>query len=242
MASIKFFLSVLLAAALLMAMSTPVFAAAEYNPGVSFGQYVQYGNFVGEGPGAEVFNDYDWLKLEVTEVSGTEVTLLSTSQYKNGTAIPGSGTISVWDIQAGTENGAPSTQGPIIAANLNQGDPIPPPDTYTVNRTETRTYLGISRSVNVLDLTLSTPDYTISLNYVYDRASGMLLESTTTQTTQTEPQTVTTVAYSIVETNIFSSTTNPFDDLTLLLLAVIILVVVIVIVVLVLVVLRRAQH
>ncbi len=236
---VKLFLFILLVAAFLTASGAPVFAA-EYNPGVAVGQYIRYGNFVGEGPGVEAFNDYEWLKLEITEVSGKEVTLLSTSQYKNGTAIPGSGDISVWNIETGMENGAPSVQGPIIAADLNQGDPIPPPDTYTVNRTETRTYLGITRTVNVLDLTLSTPDYTVSLLYVYDRASGMLLESTT-QTTPVDPQSdSTTVSYSAVETNLFESTTNPPGLPILLIVAVV--VVVVAVVVLVLVLLTRRKH
>ena len=184
----------------------PVFAL-QYTPGVAVGQYVKYGNFVGTGPGVEAFNDYDWLKLQVTDISGSTVTLLSTGQYRNGTAIPGNGSVEVWDIAAGTENGVPSTQGPIIAANLNQGDAIPPANTYVVNRTETRTYLDVSRTVNILDVSVSTPDYNTSLTYVYDRASGVLLESTTQTTTHAQPQPVTTtILYSIIETNIFGTT------------------------------------
>lgn len=110
------------------AFALPVFAV-DYNPGVSAGQYVRYGNFVGSGPGVESFNDYDWLKLEVISVSGKEVTLLSTGQLKNGEPTPGNGTRQVWNVETGTENGTPNVQGPIIAGNLNEGDPIPPPGT-----------------------------------------------------------------------------------------------------------------
>ena len=110
------------------------------------GQYVKYGNFSGNGQGFEAFNDYGFLQLQVTSVVGKEVTLLSTGQFKNGTALPGNGTTEVWNIETGTEDGTPSTQGPIIAANLNQGDPIPPPDTYSVNQSESRTYLGSTQS------------------------------------------------------------------------------------------------
>ncbi len=203
------FLTTLLSAALLAAFVLPVLAVT-YNPGVETGQYVKYSNFVGVGQGVESFNDYDWLKLQVTDVSGKEVTLLSTSQFKNGTAIAGNGTVSVWNIETGNENGVPSTQGPIIAANLNQGDPVPPPNTYVVNRTETRTYVGVSRTVNILDASLSTPDYNTTLTYVYDTASGMLLESNTQTTTQAQPQPViTTISYTVIETNIFGSTINP---------------------------------
>lgn len=185
-------------------------SALTYNPGVSKGQYVKYDNFVGIGPGVEIFNDYDWLKLQVTDVSGKTVTLLSTGQYKNGTALPGNGTVSVWNIETGTENGLPKTQGPIIAANLNQGDSIPPANTFKVNATESRTYIGVVRSVNVLDATIMTPDYNTTVDYVYDKVSGILLESSTQTTTQTDSQSITTtVSYSILETNIFSSNPSP---------------------------------
>jgi hypothetical protein len=207
LSKIKLF-TVILTTALLAALVLPVLALT-YNPGVVTGQYVKYGNFVGIGQGVESFNDYDWLKLQVTHVSGKSVTLLSTSQYKNGTAIAGNGTVSVWNIETGTQDGVPTTQGPIIASNLNQGDPIPPPNTYAVNRTESRTYLGVSRTVNILDASISTPDYNVTLTYVYDKTSGMLLESTTQTTTQALPQPiVTTISYSVIETDIFSST-NP---------------------------------
>lgn len=167
---------------------------------------MKYGNFVGIGPGVESFNAYDWSKLEIVSVSEKEVTLLSTGQLKNGTAVPGNGTTSAWNVETGTENGIPSTQGPIIAADLSQGDAIPPPNTYTVNKTEDRTYLGASRSVNILNVTISTPDYNSTLTYVYDRLSGMLLESES-KTTQAQPEpTTSTYSYSITETDIFGST------------------------------------
>jgi hypothetical protein len=202
-------LTAFLSAALLAAFVLPVLAVT-YNPSVETGQYVKYGNFVGLGQGVESFNDYDWLKLQVTDVSGKDVTLLSTSQFKNGTAIAGNSTTSVWNIETGTEDGVPSAQGPIIASNLNQGDQIPPPNTYVVNSTESRTYLGVSRTVNILDASISTPDYNATLTYVYDKASGMLLEASTQTVTQAESQPLTTtISYSVIETNIFGSSSNP---------------------------------
>ena len=202
-------LTAILAITLMLSIVLPVLAVA-YNPGVTAGQYVKYGNFVGVGPGAESFNEYAWLKLQVMDVSGKEVTFLSTSQFKNGTAISGNGTISVWNVEVGTEDGVPSTQGPIIAVSLNQGDPIPPSNTYSVNRTETRVYLGNSRTVNILDASISTPDYNTTLNYVYDKSSGMLLESTTQTVTQDDSSPVTTaISYNIIDTNIFEATPSP---------------------------------
>ncbi len=207
-------LTALVSITLLLASATLPIFAIEYLPGVTQGQYIKYGNFVGIGPGVESFNDYDWLRLEVTRVSGSEVTLLSTSQFKNGTAIPGNGTTVFWNVQTGTENGVPKTQGPIIAANLNQGDPIPPSGTYTVNKTENQVYLGISRSVNILNATAFTPEYNLTVTYVYDKLSGMLLESISKTTTQGQPEPITsTYSYSIVETNIFSSLPTPIPTI-----------------------------
>lgn len=195
---------VLLPALLLTALVLPVFAV-DYNVGVSEGHYVKYGNFVGVGAALEFFNDYDWQITQVIDVSGKEVTLLSTGQFKNGTAIPGNGSTSTWNIETGTLNGEPNVQGPIIAADLNQGDPIPPPNTYIVNRTETRVYLGTSRNVNILDIIIPTPDYTTTLTYIYDKTSGMLLEAQSV-TEQNQPQETLQYSYSVIETNIFDNT------------------------------------
>ncbi len=209
MKNYKFLLSILFTLVFLSALVLPVFAVS-YTPGVTEGQFIKYGNFSGNGQGFEAFNDYGFLQLQVITVIGKEVTLFSTGQFKNGTALPGNGTKEIWNIETGTEDGTPSTQGPIIAANLNQGNPIPPPDTYSINQTESRIYLGSTRVVNILNVEISTSDYNSTLNYIYDKLSGILLESFTQTTIQSEPQPVTSsYSYSIIETNIFSSTPNP---------------------------------
>jgi hypothetical protein len=191
---------------ILVALSIPVLCV-QYIPGVKMGQYAKYGNFVGSGPGYESFNDYSFLNFQVVSVSGSFVTLFSTGQFKNGTALPGNGTTDVWDLSTGTDNGTSATQGPIIAANLNQGDVIPPPNTYLVNQTVDRKYLGSTRSVNILNIAIFTPDYNTTTTYVYDKLSGLALETMSTTITQPQPQTITsTYSYSIIATNIFGST------------------------------------
>jgi hypothetical protein len=206
LSNLKFFSSFVIAAVILGALALPIYAA-QYTPGVTTGQYIKYGNFVGRGPGYESFSDYGFLTLQVEIVSGNTVTLLSTGQYENGTALPGNNTRDVWNLETGTDNGTPSTQGPIIAANLNQGDEIPPQNTYTINQTVSKTYLGVVRSVNTLDVTVSTPNYNSTLNYVYDKLSGMLLEASSTTSTQADPSPITSAySYSVIETNIFAST------------------------------------
>ncbi len=86
----KLLSSVIFSALILAAITLPVIAV-DYNVGVSIGQYVKYGNFVGSGQGFESFNDIDFQQFQVTAVSGKDVTLQSTGQYKNGTALPGNG-------------------------------------------------------------------------------------------------------------------------------------------------------
>jgi hypothetical protein len=236
----KFLLSAIFVFVFLSALVLPVFAVS-YTPGVTVGQFIKYGNFSGNGQGFEAFNDYGFLQLQVTSVSGKQVTLLSTGQFKNGTALPGDGTTAIWNIETGTEDGTPSTQGPIIAANLNQGDPIPPSDTYSVNQSESRMYLGSTRTVNILNVEISTSDYNSTLTYVYDKLSGMLLESFTQTTTQSEPQPVTSsYSYSIIETNIFGSTPTPsVPEFPVLSLEVVVFVLIVVITALILVKRRK---
>jgi hypothetical protein len=62
------------------------------------GQYVKYGNFYGGYMPGVI--PYDWEKIEVIAVSGKEVTLLTTGQFKNGTALPNTGT-TVHNLETG---------------------------------------------------------------------------------------------------------------------------------------------
>jgi hypothetical protein len=227
---------------ILSALALPALGAI-YSPGLSVDQYVKYGNFEGSGQGFESFPDIGFEQFQVTAVSGSIVTLLSTGQYKNGTALPGNGTSEVWDVSAGTLNGSPDVQGPIIAANLNQGDAIPPPNTYSVNSTEERTYLGVSREVNLLTLTIFTSDYNSTLSYVYDKQTGMLLEASNQLVTQSQPQPVISgYSYSAVETNIFNATPPPTPpDNFLIQTAIIVIAVIFVVVVVGLLVLFRKK-
>ena len=75
-----------------------------------------------------------------------------------------------------------------------------------MNKTETRSYLGISRIVNILNLTITTSSYSTTLTYVYDRASGIILEAQSI-IEQTQSSETLHYAYSIVETNIFGNST-----------------------------------
>ncbi len=203
----RIFLSLIAMFFFFVALATPVLAVV-YTPGVSVGQYAKYGNFMGIGPGEESINNTEYVKQEIIAVSGTQITLLTTGQLKDGSPTQGNGSTTVWNIETGTLNGVPSVQGPIIAANLNQGDQIPPPDTYTVNKTESQTFLGTRRTVNILNPTVTTPDYTTSFTFVYDRASGILLEATSITIQNQSQSTPSEYSYIITQTNIFGTSPN----------------------------------
>jgi hypothetical protein len=195
MSGLKLKIAFILMCVLLMTLVVPVLAV-DYNPGVSVGQGAEYGNYVVDGQATDV----NWTRFGVTAVSGKKVTLTELTAYMNGT----DETVDkVYDVEAGTVDGQP-TAFPgtwIIAANLNEGDALPPVDNgYTVNTTETRTYLGVSRSVNIFSYTEVGEGYTVSDTFVYDKVSGIRLE---VQTDVTMDTTVLTYSHSIVDTNIF---------------------------------------
>jgi hypothetical protein len=179
---------------LLMGIAVPVLAV-DYNPGVSVDQWAEYGNYVAP----EEEDVVNMTRVGVTAVSGKEVTLSECTGYRDGT----DETVDkVYDVEAGTVDGEAATfPGILIAANLNEGDALPPVDLgYTVNTSETRTYLGVSRSVNIFSYTEVGEGYTVSDTFVYDKVSGIRLE---VQTDVTMDTTVLTYSHSIVDTNIF---------------------------------------
>jgi hypothetical protein len=205
----------LICALLLAAFVAPV-SATEYNPGVSVGQWIKYGNYVVTTPAESVISP-DWSMIEVIGVSGKEVTLRLTGAYMNGTAIPSSEIIANIETYRITE-GMFEYQNYLLAANLNQGDKtLNVADAPTINKTETRTILGTSRSVNILNFTNSYPGQAMKSVIIYDKASGMSLGMEMEITIIAQAVTYTN-SYSIIDTNIFNVEPIPeFPSWTLLL-------------------------
>lgn len=197
-----------------MAFAAPVLAV-DYKPGVSVGQYVKYSG--GAVESLMELLDFDWTKLEVVDVSGKEVTLRSSGQFKNGTTIPESGSDTIYNVETGKMNTWYDSNiipaGPIIAANLDEDDVITLYDVYWVDKTEirseTRTYLGVSRSVNILNTTFDLhPGESRRFTTTYDKASGMMLEIEVEVTDPWHtPTTWICASASVIETNIFDSST-----------------------------------
>lgn len=186
---------------------------SNYLPGVSVGDYVMYGNFVcniSRPAGSEWdwmpnLGDVDWQKVEVIGVSGKEVILRYTEQFKNGSATKHNDCVHVIENieYHGRINGTCQFQdyyfGSIIVANLTEGDCIHseyhPMPFCNIAKTEIRTYLGVDRWVNILN-SINEPH---QITWVYDRKSGMLLEYQEIIPNNER------ISYSIVATNIFSS-------------------------------------
>ena len=103
-------------------------------------------------------------------------------------------------------------------SSKHQGDKILNTATAdTINKTETRTILGTSRSVNILNLTYSYAGQDTTFTYIYDKASGMNL-GFEMKTTIIEQAVTYTNSYTIHDTNIFECEPIPeFPSWTLLL-------------------------
>ncbi len=149
--------------------------AVEYEPGVSVGQWVRFGEVVVIGIISDPGEVPKWIRTEVTAISGKKVTLRTFGEMMNGNATEE--IVNVFDVEAGTMNGSLSPLNPVIAANLKEGDALPPFELkMKINKTEIRTYLGVARTVNVYDSVVATPEYRSNTKLVYDKASGILLE------------------------------------------------------------------
>jgi len=192
---------------LLLALVFPVFAV-DYKPGVSAGKYVKNGNFFGVNLSGGNKTAFKWMIIEVIAVSGTEVTLQTTGETMDGSPMANNGEITYHNVETGATNYTHSDIQVIMAANLNQGDIVPlAHKTLTVTRTEMRVYNGTTRVVNILVDEIPTKsqqgnEETIRTTYVYDRDSGMLLETETWFIIANESDKM--MHWSVVDTNIFN--------------------------------------
>ena len=192
----------------------PVLTGVEYNPGVSVGDYVVYGNFVcnrKHPEGTVCINDLAFKKMEVIDVSGKEVTFLHSQQFKNGSATWLDGRTETWDVekaQWSEDTDVWTDSSLIIAANLTEGDCIQldlaPLPSFYVAETDVCSYLDVSRNVSILnyDDSVDIDDELceIKVKVIYDQLSGIRLES----------ELVTfdgdlLASMKVVETNVFST-------------------------------------
>lgn len=180
-------------------------SALEYNVGVSAGQWIIYGNYDVIDAGDEETIPA-WSKLEVSAVADQRVLFFASGFYRNGTEF-------YYHMERTIEGNTTL----IIAANLTMGDRINLSEEARINSTETRNYLGVERTVNILELTSSVEGVEFSALYVYDQITGLLLEYCTEETLDNEQMSSEyKYAYNIIDTNIFGEsptiTPSPTPD------------------------------
>jgi hypothetical protein len=182
---------------LILLTINPVFAT-QYTVGVNEEDYVKFGRSnVNSGVIAYLLSTKDimWWKVEISGVSGTEVRCKYSMQFVDSTFED------QLVINVATGQVQPANFGAgmiIIGSNLNQGDLVFwRGNNYTINKSETRTYLGTSRSVNIIE--------NDNISFIFDKTTGIILEIDGTFSNEYTPR-----SESIIETNIFRNST-PFS-------------------------------
>jgi hypothetical protein len=195
-------------------------AGATYTPGVSAGNYVKFGsvsetysstdpNMQTKPQASKDIDNTAFFRLDINSVSGSNVTSKSTQSYNNGTA-PKIMTM-IEDVSTGASNSTMSFIPFLIAGGLGQGDKIvTTANAPTINQTLTRMYAGASRDTNSLTTTQSFGGNSFSFSIYWDKASGALVEVSTSSTSKsgsTQQYTTTqTLHFTATETNIWSAT------------------------------------
>ena len=123
-------------------------------------------------------NQTEWIRVTVTEVSGSQISTQVTTHYRNGTETSLDGSS---DIETGEGSGGP----PFIGVNLGKNDLINPSasEPWYINETVTRTYNDVPRETNHLRLehteeSDTVGEYTQIREYYFDKSTGVLVEYT----------------------------------------------------------------
>ena len=175
-------LSLVLLLIALPSLHIPVAHGAIYTPGVTVGQYVDYGQISFQSNGnafnMQAFNHTIDLRDTVTNVNGNNVTISETATFDNGTA-PHTEV-----LQGNVATGAGNLTFAVIAGGLVAGDPVTESSTVQgfsgfssfINETVTRYYAGALRSVNVGIQQPSLPGVTFRSAVYWDAQTGFALE------------------------------------------------------------------
>jgi hypothetical protein len=121
-------------------------------------------------------NQTEWVRVTVTEVSGSQIKTQITTHYRNGTEINSD---EICDIDTGELSGGP----PFISANLDKNGIINPsnPEPWFVNETITTYYEDTVREVNLLKfeetgILSEVGEYIRITEYYFDKDTGVLVE------------------------------------------------------------------
>ncbi len=161
-----------------------------YFPGVLPGENATYRPVrVTWSSGSSLFPEFQFLKdlnntdhvsVTVLSVSGSNTTLAYGIFFKNQTNVQGVFTVDVATGQvAPFPNGLSISPSILIAANLSAPEHLTGFGySPTLNETSSRIILGVDRTVNFLNTTLSNPFEQVSNGEAWDQSSGIFLGST----------------------------------------------------------------
>jgi hypothetical protein len=197
----KTVLFTLISVFLLSAMTVTSIVAQPRIVGVSVDDWSKYGEITVDWSSSDpnatfpppywewlvTINETEWMQYSVEGVSGTNVTLQVTEHFKNDTERIRSGWIDIDTGSSSQETNETTDMGiMIISANLDANDTIyssPDWSDWKINYTVTRTYPGGARNTNHLKM---TEEYSwsngiavyqnMSMNYYWDRSTGVLVE------------------------------------------------------------------
>jgi hypothetical protein len=152
--------------------------------GVSVGNKFRYSNIVSWNstdlsakPSSNLVEDNNtqWGEITVAGISGTNITVQSITHYKNGTEV----TMDGWkDIDTGATN--MSLFPIVVSANLTIGDSVYTSSSYAswiINETVSRTYSGVKRDTNHMNMPPSSGTQNSSYDFYWDKSTGFLVET-----------------------------------------------------------------
>jgi hypothetical protein len=152
-----------------------------------------------------IMNDTQSFDILIESISGTNVTYRETWSLKNGTDL-----VSTYHIDVATGQGAWQMQILLISANLQKGDSIFPMFAGSINETLRHKYLGVDMEVNYASTyTQIAPNVKHSLDYYWEKTTGVLCEHQEAYVDQTSGDIVMFYSYEIVDSNIWGLRTYP---------------------------------
>ena len=185
-------------------------ALPSYAPGVKPGDSVTYGEFSVNNttPYPPFSGNISSLKIQVDSVTNQTNTVSASLIYfyQNGTQTTQS-------LVGSTDTGQGNIFPYIMGGGLRAGDPIFKNSLgyypYTLNETVNRVYAGALRTVNLLNLTIQSPSYSVRASFYWDAQTGLLLEAyeAANYTYSTGPSYL-QLYFEATQTNVWTAETN----------------------------------
>jgi hypothetical protein len=227
MHSKKTAIAILLLASLCFMMIATVYAQTQpstLTPGVKTGDTFTYSVkalWNSDDPNAAMGDDVrqmnmtDYFKVEVTGISGAQVTLHTIWRFTNGTEVTGDTTR---DLDTGLPVSGTSIFWGIYGGNLNVEDRIHPMgiDQLTVNNTQTKNCLNYQREINTFTIMgqfaasdNSSRTFSDDMVVQFDKQTGMMVALHDLQY-YTNPEYTETIIWQITDSNTITSSVQSF--------------------------------